>query len=239
MRLPISAGLSPMKARSTSKLGTWRDDLHAGRKKSASIPICVASEGAASLLPDADKPLLSLRCALRPTGILNLFISAFTGVVRSRAKLGYATVRPEDLPAGFTELSRRIEAAKLARGASRLVLPQQEVVEEAARPPLGVPSMQDAERSNATLSLAANRRDRVQSSRLGNYSEKAGPVSVKKVSNREIAASDNVAFDRSASCMGRNSRRKQSPSSTTSCCGGSTRDARAPVPLPRCDGTVR
>ena len=86
--------------------------------------------------------------------------SAERAIVRSRAKLGYATVRPEDLPDGFTELSRRIEAAELARGASRVDPPQQEVVEEGGgcfrlefRP------MTDAERSNATIVACCKSRD--------------------------------------------------------------------------------
>src|SRR6185369_7221394 len=73
------------------------------------------------------------------------------------AKLDYATVRPEDLPAGFDELSRRIAAAEDARGASRVDPPQQQVSEGPGggfclefRP------MSAAEQSNASLSLAAN-----------------------------------------------------------------------------------
>jgi exoribonuclease R len=78
-------------------------------------------------------------------------------MIRSSAKLGYATVRPEDLPAGFDEFARRIEAAEDARGASRVDPPQQQVVEGPDgcfclefRP------MSAAEQSNACLSLAAN-----------------------------------------------------------------------------------
>ncbi len=74
----------------------------------------ILSEGAASLLPDADKAaiIFVVRVATDGTSTLD---SAERAIVRSRAKLGYATVRPEDLPDGFTELSRRIEAAELAR----------------------------------------------------------------------------------------------------------------------------
>ena len=113
------------------------------------------SEGAASLLPDADKPAIVFAVRVAGDGTSTLD-SAERAIVRSRAKLGYATVRPEDLPAGFTELSRRIEAAELARGASRVDPPQQEVVEEGDCFRLEFRPMQDAERSNATLSLAAN-----------------------------------------------------------------------------------
>jgi exoribonuclease R len=116
----------------------------------------VLGEGAASLLPDAEKPAIIFAVRVSGDGAATLD-SAERAIVRSRAKLGYATVRPEDLPDGFSELSRRIEAAELARGASRVDPPQQEVVEEGGgcfrlefRP------MSVAEQSNATLSLAAN-----------------------------------------------------------------------------------
>jgi exoribonuclease R len=77
-------------------------------------------------------------------------------VIRSRAKLGYATVRPDDLPPGFTELSRRIAAAELARGASRVDPPQQQVVEGNGGFALGFRPMNPMEQANAALSLAAN-----------------------------------------------------------------------------------
>ena len=116
----------------------------------------VLSEGAASLLPDADKPAIvfSVRVAGDGTATLD---GTERALIRSRAKLGYATVRSEDLPAGFAELCRRISAAEQARGASRVDPPQQQVVEQDGgifrlefRP------MTAAEQSNAALSLAAN-----------------------------------------------------------------------------------
>ena len=90
----------------------------------------VLCEGAASLLPDGDKPAIIFIVRIASDGGAMLD-GAERAVVRSRAKLGYATVGPEDLPAGFDELSRRIEAAEQARGASRVDPPQQEVVEKA------------------------------------------------------------------------------------------------------------
>jgi exoribonuclease R len=114
------------------------------------------SQGAASLLPDADKRAIVFRVRVASDGAASLD-GADRALVRSRAKLGYATVRTEDLPAGFDELSRRIQAAEDARGASRVDPPQQEVVEQANgcfrlefRP------MSPAEQANAALSLAAN-----------------------------------------------------------------------------------
>ena len=66
-------------------------------------------------------------------------------------------VRPDDLPADFSELSRRIEQAEDARGAARVDEPEQLLSRDAAghftlefRPQL------EAEIQNASLSLAAN-----------------------------------------------------------------------------------
>ena len=115
----------------------------------------VLSEGAASLLPDGDKPAIVFAVRIAPDGTSTLD-GAERAIVCSRAKLGYATVQPADLPAAFDELSRRIEAAELARGASRVDPPQQEVVEEDGCFHLQFRPMSAAERSNAALSLAAN-----------------------------------------------------------------------------------
>jgi exoribonuclease R len=116
----------------------------------------VLCEGAASLLPDGDKPAILFAVRVGSDGAASLD-GVERAVVRSRAKLGYATVKPEDLPNGFDELSRRIAAAEDARGASRVDPPQQQLVEGPEgcfclefRP------MGPAEQSNAALSLAAN-----------------------------------------------------------------------------------
>jgi exoribonuclease R len=116
----------------------------------------VLSEGAASLLPDADKPAIvfSVRVAGDGTATLD---GAERALIRSRAKLGYATVRSADLPAGFDELYRRISAAEHARGASRVDPPQQQVVQQDDGSfSLEFRPMTAAEQSNAALSLAAN-----------------------------------------------------------------------------------
>ena len=116
----------------------------------------VLSEGAASLLPDADKPAIVYSVRVASDGKTSLD-GAERAVIGSRAKLGYATVRPEELPTGFNELSRRIEAAELARGASRVDPPQQEVVEQAdGNFVLEFRPMSAMEQSNAALSLAVN-----------------------------------------------------------------------------------
>lgn len=116
----------------------------------------VLSEGAASLLPNADKPAIIFIVRVASDGGANLD-GAERAIVRSRAKLGYASVRSEDLPDGFFDLSRRIEAAEGARGASRVEPPQQQVVEgEAGSFTLDFRPVSEAEQSNAALSLAAN-----------------------------------------------------------------------------------
>jgi exoribonuclease R len=116
----------------------------------------VLCEGAASLLPDAPKPAVIFIVRIAGDGTSTLD-GAERAIVRSRAKLGYATVRPEDLPAGFDELSRRIQAAERARGASRVDPPQQQVVQQADGSfSLEFRPVSAAEEANAALSLAAN-----------------------------------------------------------------------------------
>ena len=116
----------------------------------------VLSEGAASLLPDGDRPAILFAVRVGSDGAASLE-GAERAMIRSRAKLGYATVRPEQLPAGFDELSRRTAAAEQARGASRVDPPQQQVIE---RPDGGFDldfrPMSLFEQANAALSLAAN-----------------------------------------------------------------------------------
>lgn len=113
------------------------------------------SEGAASLLPDGERPAIIFTVSVDPAGKAML-----EGVerarVRSRAKLAYETVREEDLPPGFDELSRRIEAAELARGAARVEPPEQEVTAENGRFRLRLRPQSRAEQRNAALSLATN-----------------------------------------------------------------------------------
>ncbi len=113
-------------------------------------------EGAASLLPDGDRPAIVFTVRVASDGSASLD-AAERAVIRSRAKLGYATVRPDDLPSGFNEFARRIEAAEDARGASRVDPPQQQVVEGPDGSfCLEFRPMSAAEQSNACLSLAAN-----------------------------------------------------------------------------------
>ncbi len=114
------------------------------------------SEGAASLLPDGDRPAIVFTVRVAADGAASLDC-AERAMIRSRVKLGYATMRPEDLPAGFDEFARRIDAAEDARGASRVDPPQQQVVEGPDGSfCLEFRPMSAAEQSNACLSLAAN-----------------------------------------------------------------------------------
>ncbi|HWC55356.1 MAG TPA: RNB domain-containing ribonuclease [Sphingomicrobium sp.] len=116
----------------------------------------VLCEGAASLLPDAPKPAVIFIVRVGGDGTSKLD-GAERVIVRSRAKLGYATVRPDDLPDGFDELSRRIQAAEQARGASRVDPPQQQVLQQADGTfALEFRPVSPAEEANAALSLAAN-----------------------------------------------------------------------------------
>jgi exoribonuclease R len=116
----------------------------------------VFCEGAASLLPDGDRPAIVFAVRVAPDGGVALD-GVERAVVRSRAKLGYATVLPDDLPPEFNELSRRITAAEDARGASRVDPPQQQVAEQPDGSfALEFRPMSPAELANASLSLAAN-----------------------------------------------------------------------------------
>ena len=124
----------------------------------AKVPLYppLLGEGAASLLPEVDRPAIVFSVRVDPDGQASLD-GAERALVRSRAKLGYATVTDSDLPPGFFELARRIEAAEEARGAARIEPPQQ-IVEACADGgyALGFRPMSRSERHNASMSLACN-----------------------------------------------------------------------------------
>ena len=114
------------------------------------------SEGAASLLPNVQRPSVVFTVRIDPAGKATLD-GADRAIIRSRAKLAYEQVQPADLPSDFAELSRRIEQAADDRGASRVDAPEQELSIDADghfalrfRPQL------QSETQNAALSLAAN-----------------------------------------------------------------------------------
>ena len=122
----------------------------------ASLYPKVLSEGAASLLPNVDRPAVVFTVRIDGEGKSTLD-DAERGMIRSRAKLAYETVRPTDLPDGFEELSKRIAAAEDARGAARVDAPEQEVVigEDGSFTLAFRPQLQ-SEIQNAAMSLAAN-----------------------------------------------------------------------------------
>src|SRR5690242_395866 len=114
------------------------------------------SEGAASLLPDGDRPAVVFAVRVAPDGKATLD-GAERALIRSAAKLAYETVKREDLPAGFDELARRIGAAEDARGAARVDPPEQEMVHgDDGRLRLAFRPRSMAEDDNAGLSLATN-----------------------------------------------------------------------------------
>lgn len=116
----------------------------------------VLSEGAASLLPDVDRPAVVFTVRVAEDGITRLD-GVERAIVRNRAKLAYDAVDPSQLPAGFDELHRRIERAEVARGAPRVEFPEQEI-ERHDDGSFGLvfrPRLESEER-NAALSLATN-----------------------------------------------------------------------------------
>lgn len=115
----------------------------------------ILSEGAASLLPDKDRPAVVFSVLVAPDGSVQLD-GVERCVIRSRAKLAYDNVRPDQLPEGFEEIGRRIEAAEAARGASRVDPPEQEVVRDNGHYRLEMRPQTPAELRNAALSLATN-----------------------------------------------------------------------------------
>lgn len=122
----------------------------------ASLYPTMLSEGAASLLPDGDRPAVIFSVRLSPEGAASLD-GVERAIVRNRAKLAYETARESDLPEGFAEFARRMTAAEDRRGASRVDPPEQEVrrLEDGAYQLSFRPNNQ-FEDQNATLSLATN-----------------------------------------------------------------------------------
>lgn len=86
----------------------------------------VLSQDAASLLPDGPRPAVIFTVRVDGNGLVKLD-GAERALIRSKAKLTYDSVKPDDLPAGFAELAKRIFAAEDRRGASRVDPPEQEV----------------------------------------------------------------------------------------------------------------
>jgi exoribonuclease R len=116
----------------------------------------VLSEGAASLLPDVDRPAVVFTVRVASDGATRLD-GVERALIRNHAKLAYGTVAPDDLPNEFAELHRRIEIAEERRGAPRVEFPEQEI----SRSPDGGYSLRfrprlPSEEHNAALSLSTN-----------------------------------------------------------------------------------
>ena len=115
----------------------------------------ILSEGAASLLPDDDRPAVVFTVRIDPAGKARLD-GVERALIRSRAKLAYETVRSDELPPGLDEISRRVEVAERERGAARVEPPEQEVVRDNGHYRLHFRQQSRAEEKNAALSLACN-----------------------------------------------------------------------------------
>ncbi len=113
------------------------------------------AEDAGSLLPGSSKPAIVFTVRVANDGAVKLD-GAERAMVRNRAKLAYSTVTPDDLPAGFDELSLRIERGEQARGADRIQWPEQEVVHDGDGFSLRFRPRNEAENQNAAMSLATN-----------------------------------------------------------------------------------
>ena len=113
------------------------------------------SEGAASLLPDGDRPavVFSVRIPRDGVGVLD---GVERAVVRSRRQLAYETVTRADLPDGFDELAARVSGAERARGASRVDFPEQIVERDTDGYELRFRPRTWSEETNATMSLVTN-----------------------------------------------------------------------------------
>jgi exoribonuclease R len=115
----------------------------------------VLAEAAASLLPDGPRPAVVFHVRLASDGIATLD-GAERAIVRTRAKLAYDRVTEADLPDGFAEFGRRMEAAEVARGAAPVDPPEQVVERNTHGYRLTFRPRLASETGNAALSLATN-----------------------------------------------------------------------------------
>lgn len=119
------------------------------------------SEGAASLLPDQDRPAVLWELDLDPLGALTAS-SVRRALVRSRAKLDYAGVQrviddqtAEEPLALLREIGLLREELEVARGAISLNVPEQEIVEHDGRYTLQYRAPLPTYGWNAQISLLA------------------------------------------------------------------------------------
>ncbi|WP_274915948.1 RNB domain-containing ribonuclease [Streptomyces sp. WZ-12] len=119
----------------------------------------VLSEGAASLLPDQDRPAVLWQLDLAPDGALT-GTAVRRALVRSRARLHYAGVQrvlddgtAEEPLALLREIGLRREELETVRGAISLNVPEQEIVERDGRYTLAYRAALPAAAWNAQISL--------------------------------------------------------------------------------------
>lgn len=156
----------------------------------------ILAEGAASLLPDGPRAAVVFTTRIAPDGAVGLD-GVTRAVIRSRAKLGYETVRDADLPAGFADLADRITAAEQRRGAARVDPPEQEVERNGeGRFALRFRPLLPSERRNATLSLATNMAvaDLLQANRTGLFRVMAEPDEFAMARLRQTARAFGMAW---------------------------------------------
>jgi exoribonuclease R len=154
------------------------------------------SEAAASLLPDGPRPAVVFSVRIDRDGKARLD-GAERALIRSRAKLAYATATDADLPPGFDEVSRRIEAAEAVRGAARVDPPEQEVAACGdGRYTLSFRPRLLSESRNAALSLAANLAiaDALLAARTGLFRVMAEPNGFAVQRLRQTAAALHLAW---------------------------------------------
>jgi exoribonuclease R len=116
------------------------------------------SQFAASLLPKGPRPAIDLVVVIGADGAVQLR-SAERVCISSQAKLAYEDVEPVDLGDDVIELARRIRLSEDARGAARVDLPEQEIVDDpssSAGIRLAIRPRRASEDVNAAMSLAAN-----------------------------------------------------------------------------------
>lgn len=124
------------------------------------------SEGAASLLPDVDRPALAWTIRIEADGSLR-DARLERAVVRSRAQLTYAEVQAaaeagsslagSDIATTLRRLGEVLLAQEAARGGANLPVPDQEIDADGERYRLVFRAPLPAERWNAQISLLAGR----------------------------------------------------------------------------------
>jgi exoribonuclease R len=112
-------------------------------------------DAAASLLPGGPRPAVVFTVRIDPDGDSRLD-GVERALIESRAKLDYESVRTEDLPPAFAELSRRIVRAEQRREAPRVEFPDQELDRTEAGFELRFRPRLESEDQNAAMSLATN-----------------------------------------------------------------------------------